>query len=62
MDQLTPDDDSIKLFVGQIPYDMPESDLRKILEEYGTIHQLAMLKRNTMSGSKGVNHINIFYI
>ena len=39
-----PDDDAIKMFVGQVPRSMDEEDLKKFFEEYGPVHQLNVLR------------------
>ncbi|CAD1473550.1 unnamed protein product, partial [Heterotrigona itama] len=48
-----PDPDNIKMFVGQVPHDMDENDLRKLFEEYGRVHQINIL-RDKITGSHRV--------
>ncbi|XP_074115445.1 CUGBP Elav-like family member 2 isoform X1 [Cotesia typhae] len=45
-----PDPDTIKMFVGQVPHDMEENDLRTMFEEFGRVHQINVL-RNKYTGS-----------
>ncbi len=45
--------DPIKLFVGQIPRSWEEADVRQILEPYGTIQELSVLKDRTTGIHKG---------
>lgn len=45
--------DSIKLFVGQIPRTWEESDVREIMEPYGAIQELSVLKDRTTGIHKG---------
>ncbi|KOX67741.1 CUGBP Elav-like family member 2 [Melipona quadrifasciata] len=58
-----PDPDNIKMFVGQVPHDMDENDLRKLFEEFGRVHQINIL-RDKITGSHrgetirfGRNHV-----
>lgn len=48
-----PDSDSIKMFVGQIPRTMKETDLIQMFNEYGSIYQLNILKDKRTGESKG---------
>lgn len=50
-----PDNDAIKMFVGQIPRDWNESDCRKLFEEFGPIHCINILKDKKTEGSRGKN-------
>lgn len=50
-----PDADAIKMFVGQIPRSMDESDLRKMFEEYGPVFQLNVLRDKVTGQSKGTD-------
>ena len=53
--QSEPDPDAIKMFVGQIPRNMDENDLRKMFEDYGPVHQLNVLRDKNTGQSKGIN-------
>ncbi|XP_011298690.1 CUGBP Elav-like family member 1 isoform X1 [Fopius arisanus] len=45
-----PDPDTIKMFVGQVPHDMEENDLREMFEQFGRVHQINVL-RNKYTGT-----------
>ncbi|TGZ32467.1 CUGBP Elav-like family member 2 [Temnothorax longispinosus] len=51
-----PDPDNIKMFVGQVPHDMDENDLRMMFEEYGRVHQINIL-RDKITGSHRVDNV-----
>ena len=48
-----PDPDTIKMFVGQIPRYMEETDLHKLFEEFGSVYQLNILRDKPTGHSKG---------
>lgn len=48
-----PDLDSMKMFVGQIPKDWNEDDCRKLLEPYGEIYSINILRDKETKKSKG---------
>ena len=48
-----PDPDNIKMFVGQVPKDLDENDLRLIFEEFGRVHQINVLRDKFTGNSKG---------
>lgn len=45
--------DTIKLFVGQIPRSYEEQEVRDILEPFGPIHELSVLKDRATGLHKG---------
>ena len=49
----TKDADMVKLFVGQVPRGWEESELREVMEPFGPIHELSILKDRTDGASKG---------
>jgi RNA recognition motif-containing protein len=48
-----PDVDSIKMFVGQIPRNMSEIELKAMFQEYGSVYQLNVLRDKVSGESKG---------
>ena len=55
-----PDADAIKMFIGQIPKTWGESEVRELLEVYGPIYQLNILREKGSVLSKG-NHSRSFH-
>jgi hypothetical protein len=52
-EELQPDPDTIKMFVGQVPRTMDESELRGMFEEFGAVHQINVLRDKITGQSKG---------
>ena len=55
-----PDPDSIKMFVGQIPRNMTEADLKEMFEEYGSVYQLNVLRDKQTGESKGCCFVTFY--
>ncbi|XP_035724793.1 CUGBP Elav-like family member 1 isoform X9 [Vespa mandarinia] len=55
-----PDPDNIKMFVGQVPHDMDENDLRTLFEEFGRVHQINVLRDKTTGSSKGCCFVTFY--
>ena len=49
-----PDSDAIKMFIGQIPKTWSEVEVRNLLEKYGPIYQLNILREKGSVLSKGM--------
>jgi CUG-BP- and ETR3-like factor len=48
-----PDPDAIKMFVGQIPKHLNETELRTLFEEFGRVFQINVLRDKVTKQSKG---------
>ncbi len=66
---LTKDAEMMKLFVGQVPRSWEDPELREVMETYGPIQELTILKDRTDGTSKGMaaasssfNHYSLPYV
>ena len=50
-----PDQDAIKMFVGQVPRSMDEVELRSMFEDFGHVYQINVLRDKVTGQSKGRN-------
>ena len=57
-----PDQDTIKMFVGQVPRTMDENELRGMFEEFGPIYQINVLRDKITGQSKGMLDLIIIII
>lgn len=48
------------MFVGQIPRNMSEQELRKMFEEYGSVYQLNVLRDKQTGESKGCCFVTFY--
>jgi len=55
-----PDADSIKMFVGQIPRNMSEVELKMMFQEFGSVHQLNILRDKQSGESKGCCFVTFY--
>ncbi|KAH9525206.1 hypothetical protein Btru_000633 [Bulinus truncatus] len=58
--QTEPDPDAIKMFVGQIPRNWDENDLKTMFEEFGPIHSMNILRDKITGQSKGCCFVTFF--
>jgi len=59
-EQDQPDQDTIKMFVGQIPRHLDETELRAMFEEFGTVFQINVLRDKVSGQSKGCCFVTFF--
>ena len=57
-----PDQDTIKMFVGQVPRTMDENELRGMFEEFGPIYQINVLRDKITGQSKGMSTLIIIIV
>ena len=55
-----PDDDAIKMFVGQVPRSMDENALKEFFEEYGRVYQLNVLRDKNSGVSRGCCFVTFY--
>ena len=55
-----PDDDAIKMFVGQVPRSMDEKSLKDYFEEFGPVYQLNVLRDKVSGVSRGCCFVTYF--
>ena len=60
IDKHEPDLDTIKMFCGQIPRTMHESELREMFEQFGPVFQLNVLRDKQTGESKGCCFVTFF--
>ena len=55
-----PDDDAIKMFVGQVPRSMDEDALKEYFEEFGPVYQLNVLRDKSSGVSRGCCFVTFY--
>ena len=55
-----PDNDAIKMFVGQVPRSMDEDDLKQFFEDFGPVHQLNVLRDKSTGVSRGCCFVTFY--
>lgn len=54
-------EESVKLFVGQVPKQMTETQLLELFEQFATVDQVNIIKDKITRASRGFNFIlNVF--
>ena len=48
-----PDPDSVKMFVGQIPRTMEEDELKQLMEEYGPVYNVGIIRDRASGQHRG---------
>jgi len=56
-----PDADSVKMFIGQIPRTMEEDELKKMMEEYGPVYQLGIIRDRGSGQHRGKYFLHFEY-
>lgn len=55
-----PDKDSIKMFVGQLPKNIDEVELKNMFEQFGKVYELKVLKNAKTGESKGCCFVKFY--
>ena len=55
-----PDNDAIKMFVGQVPRSMDEDELKQFFEDFGPVHQLNVLRDKSTGVSRGCCFVTFY--
>ncbi|XP_028967214.1 CUGBP Elav-like family member 2 [Galendromus occidentalis] len=58
--QPQPDPDAIKMFVGQIPRNWDENELRNLFEEFGKVHSINVLRDKATGNSRGCCFVTFY--